>query len=455
MAAPAAVQLATFVSLPGEYDSESDTSGSRGEVVVIGARSGTTSEQRPLIRPTSTTSDSVGGVTNEMNDFEDVAYSRIVREAERAIDSGILPQMIYQGSSGSYFVKDTERNTIAVFKPKNEEPYGQLNPKWTKWMHKICCPCCFGRSCLIPNQGYMSEAGASLVDQKLELNVVPKTKVVYLAADTFNYTFRDRCAMRMRRFATEQWPDSVGKRVNAGLPKKVGSFQLFVRGYHDAEEVLRDIGSNPLPPDMQKQLQLQFEKLVILDYIIRNTDRGNDNWLIRCQRPQQTEADTTDKGDTNNTDNQLTLANSNKSEGQIQIAAIDNGLAFPFKHPDSWRTYPFYWAWLPMAEEVFSKETRDLVIPKLQSTGFISGLEDELFELFSKDRGFDRGMFHRQMSVLKGQVLNLLQAFENNYTPQQLVQMPPIMVERVQSNKRGKFINRLRVRKNAPFFSWC
>ena len=109
MAAPAAVQLGTFNSLPGECDSESDTSGSRGEVVVIGARSGTTSEQRPLIRPISTTSDSIGGVSNDMNEFEDAAYSRIVREAERAIDSGILPQMIYQGSSGSYFVKDTER----------------------------------------------------------------------------------------------------------------------------------------------------------------------------------------------------------------------------------------------------------------------------------------------------------------------------------------------------------
>ena len=44
---------------------------------------------------------------------------------------------------------------------------------------------------------------------------------------------------------------------------------------------------------------------------------------------------------------------------------------------------PFYWAWLPMAEEVFSKETRDLVVPKLQSPGFSSGLEEELFELFS------------------------------------------------------------------------
>ena len=109
MAAPAAVQLTTFISPLGDYDSESDTSGSRGETVVIGDRSGTTSEQRPLIGATATTSESVGGGSNELNDFEDAAYTKIIREAERAIDMGILPQMIYQGSSGSYFVKDTER----------------------------------------------------------------------------------------------------------------------------------------------------------------------------------------------------------------------------------------------------------------------------------------------------------------------------------------------------------
>ena len=33
------------------------------------------------------------------------------------------------------------------------------------------------RSCLVPNQGYLSEAGASLVDRKLNLNVVPKVIV--------------------------------------------------------------------------------------------------------------------------------------------------------------------------------------------------------------------------------------------------------------------------------------
>lgn len=28
---------------------------------------------------------------------------------------------------------------IGVFKPKSEEPYGHLNPKWTKYFHKVHC----------------------------------------------------------------------------------------------------------------------------------------------------------------------------------------------------------------------------------------------------------------------------------------------------------------------------
>lgn len=80
-------------------------------------------------------------------------------------------------NSSKLFLFHSQQKVVAVYKPKDEEPYGRLNPKWTKWLHKVCCPCCFGRSCLVPNQGYLSEAGASLVDQKLGLNVVPKTRV--------------------------------------------------------------------------------------------------------------------------------------------------------------------------------------------------------------------------------------------------------------------------------------
>ena len=67
---------------------------------------------------------------------------------------------------------------------------------------------------------------------------------------------------------------------------------------------------------LASSFQLQFEKLVALDYITRI------NWLIRFFQGME-------------------------EESSISVAAIDNGLAFPIKHPDSWRAYPYHWAWLP------------------------------------------------------------------------------------------------------------
>lgn len=164
-----------------------------------------------------------------------------------------------------------------MFKPKDEEPYGRLNPKWTKWMHKLCCPCCFGRSCLIPNQGYLSEAGASLVDRKLGLGVVPNTRVVRLVSRTFNYMRIDREKARMKQAIMDQFPAVASHFHRIGLPPKTGSFQIFVEGYKDADHWLRRWESEPLPPHLAKQFQLQFERLVVLDYIIRNTDRGRQD----------------------------------------------------------------------------------------------------------------------------------------------------------------------------------
>ena len=69
------------------------------------------------------------------------------------------------------------------------------------------------------------------------------------------------------------------------LPVQVGSFQLFVKGYKDAEIQLEEIKANGLSPHLERVLQLEFERLVVLDYIIRNTDRGNDNWLMKYEKP--------------------------------------------------------------------------------------------------------------------------------------------------------------------------
>jgi len=51
----------------------------------------------------------------------------------------------------------------------------------------------------------------------------------------------------------------------------VGSLQLFVEGYRDAEFWLRKFDVEPLSPGALKRFQSQFERLVVLDYVTRNT----------------------------------------------------------------------------------------------------------------------------------------------------------------------------------------
>ncbi|KAM8706759.1 hypothetical protein ACLKA7_010944 [Drosophila subpalustris] len=454
-------------------------------------------------------------VSNTFGD--DPLFSEIVAQAEYAIEQGILPERIYQGSSGSYFVKDAlNQRCLAVFKPKDEEPYGRLNPKWTKWMHKLCCPCCFGRACLIPNQGYLSESGASLVDRKLNLNVVPKTRVVRLVAESFNYARIDRQKAKLKKRIKEHYPSAHFNRMS--LPLKTGSFQLFVEGYKDADYWLRRFENEQLSPALAKSFQLQFERLVVLDYIIRNTDRGNDNWLIKYVAPKlvgevgntggktmsranplvgqpiidlnepitlenelrratgggqpsptsmgvsntagagvsyvssdDDEAPTTSPKRTINTPSEPTW---NLVEApQIKIAAIDNGLAFPFKHPDSWRAYPYHWAWLPQAKIPFSDDIKDQVLPQLSDMNFVEEICTELLYLFQQDRGFDKRLFERQMSVMRGQILNLTQALRDGKSPVQLVQMPAVVVERSSGSRFFSFTQRFQ--NKSPFFSWC
>uniref|UniRef100_A0A182IRD9 Phosphatidylinositol 4-kinase type 2 n=1 Tax=Anopheles atroparvus TaxID=41427 RepID=A0A182IRD9_ANOAO len=409
---------------------------------------------------------------------DDPHFSDLVYSAEIAIDAGIYPERIYQGSSGSYFVKNPADKVVAVFKPKDEEPYGRLNPKWTKWMHKLCCPCCFGRACLIPNQGYLSEAGASLVDQKLNLNIVPKTRVVRLVSETFNYPRIDRQKARIKKTIKERIPAARFNRMS--LPPKTGSFQLFVEGYKDADFWLRRFEQDPLPTRLAQKFQLQFERLVVLDYIIRNTDRGNDNWLIKYEQPSILPATPTSPSGANGLANKAPNGLNGAGGGyiprsssrlemmehtdwnlvqlpEIKIAAIDNGLAFPFKHPDSWRAYPYHWAWLPQAKQPFSQDIKDLVLPSLSDPNFCEELCNELYELFKQDKGFDRGLFERQMSVMRGQMLNLTQALKDGKSPVQLVQMPAVIVERSKVNPGSSrfFSFQQRFQNKSPFFSWC
>lgn len=61
---------------------------------------------------------------------------------------------------------------------------------------------------------------------------------------------------------------------------QLGSFQSFVEGYKDAEFHLRKMEAEPLPAVTNKDFLFQFQKLVCLDYIIRNTGTQHCGLLI-------------------------------------------------------------------------------------------------------------------------------------------------------------------------------
>lgn len=337
-----------------------------------------------------------------------IEFDDIVESVRIAIEMGVHPKMISQGSSGSYFARNTDGRVVGVFKPKDEEPYASRNPKWTKWIHRNLFPCFFGRACLIPNLSYVSEAAAYVLDSRLRTYLVPYTDIVYLSSKSFFYDYWDR-----RSFYRGKKP----------LPAKVGSFQVFLKGFKDANVFLREhpwpdqtnsglhpedapryrkkawtdvcklpgsrsdeedgnghILSPPLAADsstrdfqwttaMKDSFREELEKLVILDYIMRNTDRGLDNWMVKVDWETEkvsivadppkpngvpVESDepaprlvslnrsgSSDHDSYRRREAMPTMSRSGTPEtsesglASVSIGAIDNSLSWPWKHPDA------------------------------------------------------------------------------------------------------------------------
>ncbi|KAJ5129762.1 uncharacterized protein N7515_005801 [Penicillium bovifimosum] len=424
-------------------------------------------------------------------------YEEIIESVRVAIEMGIHPRMISQGSSGSYFARNAEGRVVGVFKPKDEEPYASRNPKWTKWIHRNLFPCFFGRACLIPNLSYVSEAAAYVLDARLRTNLVPYTGIVRLSSKSFFYDFWDRRKARK------------GKKV---LPPKAGSFQVFLKGFKDANIFLRehpwpdqantgfraedapkrkkrpwneacrpsgvhsddeddeDPGYVPSPSrsqdegaerrfywteNLKQSFREELEKLVILDYIMRNTDRGLDNWMVKidwgteqvsivAEPPKNTDPQPKHDEDelmppprpvsvnSNGTPKPAShpyrrhetmmavsrtgtpLASSEQS-ASVQLGAIDNSLSWPWKHPDAWRSFPFGWLFLPVSliGQPFSQKTRDHFLPLLTSTAWWSGTQMALRGVFSQDDDFKESMFARQIAVMKGQAWNVVETLKH------------------------------------------
>jgi phosphatidylinositol 4-kinase type 2 len=80
---------------------------------------------------------------------------------------------------------------------------------------------------------------------------------------------------------------------------------------------------------------------------------------------------------------------------------------------------------------------------------------DEIQRLFSQDKNYDHRLVERQLSVMRGQILNLVQAMRDGKSPFQLVQMPGVLVERLHAGaSSGNKQFKQKVSQRYPLFSW-
>lgn len=67
-------------------------------------------ERKPLLGNSKRTMERLSeSIEHPQNNCNDPEFSVVIRAAEHAIDCGVFPERIYQGSSGSYFVHNKEK----------------------------------------------------------------------------------------------------------------------------------------------------------------------------------------------------------------------------------------------------------------------------------------------------------------------------------------------------------
>lgn len=175
------------------------------------------------------------------------------------------------------------------------------------------------------------------------------------------------------------------------------------------------------------QISCISARKLLLDYIMLNTDRGADNYMIKycegdhektlvdvapshsvqLQMPIMSElkksetASMTDARNTGASTSQLPapqtlqVQDDYRKRPHIHIAAIDNSLSFPHEHPQGWRSYTYGWLYLPVSliGRPFSEKTRNHFLPYLTSKTWWEETSYQLEKLFAIDPDFHPKMF--------------------------------------------------------------
>jgi len=255
-------------------------------------------------------------VSSSMIDSTPKSLRHIVQQARRGFNLGLKPELVMDGSGGTYFLHDARKIKVAVFKPADEEPYAENNPRgYVKQGANIGSL----RDGIDPGEACLREVAAYMLDHK-SFTGVPMTTLAEARHPAFN--------MNGSMLKLSEGGASVGAHSLMGqhasptkqTQKKVGSFQEFVK----VECTMDDMSPSKISVD-------EVHKIAILDIRIMNADRNSANLLCR-RRP----------------------------DDSIELVPIDHGYSLRTVCDVSWMD----WCWLdwPQLKQPLSEESRKYVL---------------------------------------------------------------------------------------------
>ena len=320
----------------------------KGNSVSGGGVNSSSTGSRPSITSLRTSSNDIC-ISSSTLDLAPKALQRLVQQARRGLTLGLKPALAPDGSGGSYFLCDARKKRVGVFKPADEEPFAENNPRGyvPTTTTTETNPTEEEGECLRqgikPGELCLREVAAYLLDHdgfsSVPMTTLCEARHPALHVAGTRWTLSEGGAsvgihsLTHTVSATSLTLSSLGSSSVMALPsplisshqetmKKVGSFQEYIH----AECSMDDISPSKISID-------EVHKIAILDIRIMNADRNVAN--ILCQRIPD-------------------------DPDHFRLIPIDHGYSLRSKCDVAW----FDWCWLdwPQMKEPLSSITRDYVL---------------------------------------------------------------------------------------------
>jgi len=252
-------------------------------------------------------------VTNSLSELTPRPLQQIIQRARRGLALGFKPELVLDGSGGTYFLHDARKVKIAVFKPADEEPYAKNNPRGYVGDGTL-------RAGIAPGQACLREVAAYLLDHG-NFASVPMTTLAEGRHAAFHV---NGTLLNVSQGGASLGTHSLTTLTTAGqsaYEKKVGSVQTFAKA---------ECSMDDLSPSMIHKNQIH--KIAILDIRLMNADRNSANLLCK-RRPE---------------------------DGSIELIPIDHGFCLRSVCDVSWMD----WCWLdwPQLKEPISPEIKAYIM---------------------------------------------------------------------------------------------